>query len=197
MEFSAAVFKNPVQSGRFIGQDWRRFSPWVQYLMPMDYRSHYAGDFETHLDLLAESIQQQKAWARDFPHLWPGVAAYQLYDEEREPLTRIRRLLRDGGKDVVEMQAAFDKVAPRLETYAPDLRGALEAYLKEPKTPEDPTATLEAFLANVPEGYYPPERLTKVLERVRAQDVEGVVIFSSGGITSARLWKAVEEFFGK
>ena len=37
----------------------------------------------------------------------------------------------------------------------------------------------------------------KVLERVRAQDVEGVVIFSSGGITSARLWKAVEEFFGE
>ena len=135
MEFSAAVFKNPVQSGRFIGQDWRRFSPWVQYLMPMDYRSHYAGDFETHLDLLAESIQQQKAWARDFPHLWPGVAAYQLYDEEREPLTRLRRLLRDGGKDVAEMQAAFDKVAPRLKTYAPDLHGALEAYLKEPKRP--------------------------------------------------------------
>jgi len=24
VEFSAAVFKNPVQSGRFIGQDWRR-----------------------------------------------------------------------------------------------------------------------------------------------------------------------------
>ena len=197
MEFSAAVFKNPVQSGRFIGQDWRRFSPWVQYLMPMDYRSHYGGDFETHLDLLAESIQQQKVWARDFPHFWPGVAAYQLYDEERSPLTRLRGLLRDGGKDVAEMQAAFDKVASRLKTYAPELHDALAAYLKEPKSPEAAAAKLEAFLADVPEGYYPPERLTKVLERVRAQDVEGVVIFSSGGITSARLWKAVEEFFGK
>ena len=30
-EVSAAVFKNPVQSGRFLGQDWRRFAPWVQY----------------------------------------------------------------------------------------------------------------------------------------------------------------------
>jgi len=95
------------------------------------------------------------------------------------------------------MQAAFDRVAPRLRTYAPDLHGALQAYLKDPKAPEDPTAKLDAFLANVPEGYYPPERLTKVLERVRAQDVEGVVIFSSGGITSARLWNAVEEFFGR
>jgi len=186
-----------VQSGRFIGQDWRRFSPWVQYLMPMDYRSHYGGDFETHLDLLAESIQQQKVWARDFPHFWPGVAAYQLYDEERSPLTRLRGLLRDGGKDVSEMQAAFDKVAPRLKTYAPELHDALAAYLKEPKNPEAAAAKLDAFLANVPEGYYPPERLLKTLERVRAQDVEGVVIFSSGGITSARLWKAVEEFFGK
>lgn len=197
MEFSAAVFKNPVQSGRFIGQDWRRFSPWVQYLMPMDYRSHYGGDFETHLDLLAESIQQQKVWARDFPHFWPGVAAYQLYDEERSPLTRLRGLLRDGGKDVAEMQAAFEKIAPRLKTYAPELHDAFAAYLKEPKSPEAAAAKLDAFLANVPEGYYPPERLTKVLERVRAQDVEGVVIFSSGGITSARLWKAVEDFFGK
>ena len=32
---------------------------------------------------------------------------------------------------------------------------------------------------------------------MRAQDVEGVVIFSTGGITSAKLWKAVEEFFGR
>jgi hypothetical protein len=146
---------------------------------------------------LAESIQQQKVWARDFAHLWPGVAAYQLYDAEREPLNRLRRLLRDGGKDLVEMQAAFDKIAPRLMTYSPDLRGALEAYLKEPKNPEEPAAKLEAFLANVPEGYYPPERITKTLERVRAQDVEGVVIFSAGGIASARLWDAVGEFFGK
>ena len=197
MEFSAAVFKNPVQSGRFIGQDWRRFSPWVQYLMPMDYRSHYAGDFETHLDLLAESIQQQKAWARDFAHFWPGVAASQLYDEEREPLARMRRLLREGEKDVAGMQAAFDKVAPRLKTYAPDLHGAIEAYLKEPKSPEDTAAKLDAFLSSVPEGYYPPDRLTKTLERVRAQDVEGVVIFSTGGISSLRLWEAVGEFFGK
>jgi hypothetical protein len=49
----------------------------------------------------------------------------------------------------------------------------------------------------VPEGYYPPERLTKTLERVRAEGVEGIVIFSTGGIASARLWGAVEEFFGR
>ena len=196
MEFSAAVFKNPVQSGRFIGQDWRRFAGWVQYLMPMDYRSHYAGDFETHLDLLAESIQQQKAWARDFPHLWIGLAAGQLYDQEREPLVRIRSLAASGGSRS-DMQGAFDRVASRLKIHAPELHDAIAAHLREPKNPEQVVAKIDAFLSNVPKGYFPPERLTQTLERVRAQDVEGVVLFSTAGLTSARLWDAVEDFFAR
>jgi uncharacterized lipoprotein YddW (UPF0748 family) len=206
LEFSAAVFRNPVESGRFIGQDWRRFAPWVEYLMPMDYRSHYAGDFETQLDLLAESIQQQKSWARDFPHLWIGVAAYQLYDEEREPLARIRSLVREGGA-AADMQAAFDKVAERLQTFAPDLHDAVAAYLREPANPEPRelppgrgealAARIDAFLADAPDGYFPPEKLKRTLERVRAQGVEGVVIFSTAGLTGARLWETTEEFFGQ
>jgi uncharacterized lipoprotein YddW (UPF0748 family) len=196
MEFSAAVFKNPVHSGRFLGQDWRRFAPFVQYLMPMDYRSHYAGDFETHLDLLAESIRQQKEWARDFPHLWIGVAAYQLYDTEREPLTRLRTLLREGGSPG-ELRVAFEAVAPRLKEHAPDLHDAIAAQLAEPKDVTPLVACLDAFLSSPPAGYCPPERLTQLLERVRAQDVEGVVVFSTGGIASAHLWGAVGAFFAE
>lgn len=195
-EFSAAVFKNPVQSGRFIGQDWRRFSPWVQYLMPMDYRGHFAGDFDTHLDLLAEAVQQQKSWARDFPHLWIGVAAYQLYDEERQPLTQLRALAASGGS-VTEMQAAFDKVAARLQRFAPDLHRAIASHLRAPVASENLAAKIEAFLANPPPGYYPPEKLLKTLDRVRAQEVEGVVVFSTSGLTSAGLWEALAEFFGR
>jgi uncharacterized lipoprotein YddW (UPF0748 family) len=196
VEFSAAVFKNPVQSGRFLGQDWRRFAGFVQYLMPMDYRSHYAGDFETHLDLLAESIQQQKAWAADFPHLWVGVAAYQLYDAERSPLDRLRRLLRDKGP-VADMQAEFDKVASRVLAYAPDLHAAIAAHLKEPGDAETVAVKIDAFLAAMPAGYAQGDRLTKTLETVRAQGVEGVVIFSTGGLTAANLWSAVADFFGR
>jgi len=196
IEFSAAVFKNPVQSGRFIGQDWRRFSPWVQYLMPMDYLSHFGGDFEAHLELLAESIQQQKAWARDFPHLWIGVAAYQLYDEERRPLTELRTLVSKGG-DPEAVRAAFDKVSARLLTLAPDLHAAVATYLREPKASADLAARLSAFQAHPPAGYYPPERLLKTLEVVRAQDVEGVVVFSAAGLTSAHLWDALGRFFSQ
>ena len=202
VEFSAAVFKNPVQSGRFIGQDWRRFSPWVQYLMPMDYRSHYGGaTFEEHLELLSESIRQQRLWARDFPHYWPGVAAYQVYEPEREPLVRLRGLLRANGEKA-PMREAFDAVAPRLKTHAPELHDALAAFVAPGAEPTPGArdalgARLDAFLASPPAGYYPPERLTRLLERVRAEGVEGVVLFSTAGLTQAGLWGAVEEFFAE
>lgn len=84
MKVSAAVFKNPVHSGRFIGQDWRRFIGLVDELMPMDYRSHYPGDFETHLALLRESILSQQVWAKGFKALYPGIAVNFLYFEEED-----------------------------------------------------------------------------------------------------------------
>jgi uncharacterized lipoprotein YddW (UPF0748 family) len=86
MLISAALFKNAVQSGRFIGQDWQTFGPWVDIAMPMDYRDHYPGDFDTYMILLAESIEQQKEWARDYRSLWPGFAINQLFcDAEPSP----------------------------------------------------------------------------------------------------------------
>jgi uncharacterized lipoprotein YddW (UPF0748 family) len=195
IEVSAAVFRNPVQSGRFIGQDWRRFSPWVQYLMPMDYRGHFAGTFETHLDLLAETIQQQKIWAREFKHLWIGIASYQLYDEEREPLTRLRALMTRNAP-AAELQPALEK-AGRLKLFAPDLHAAVSAHARTPGDAGDLATRLGAFLADQPAGYYPPEKFTATLERVRAQGVEGVVVFSTAGLTSARLWDTLGAFFEK
>ncbi len=82
MKISAAVFKNPIHSGRFIGQDWRTFEGYVDDLLPMDYRDHYPGDFETYLVLLKESIESQKQWASGFSSLWPGFAINFLYQEE-------------------------------------------------------------------------------------------------------------------
>jgi hypothetical protein len=58
-------------------------------------------------------------------------------------------------------------------------------------------ARIDSFLADPPAGYYPPEKLTDTLERVRAQDVEGVVVFSTSGLTSTKLWDAIGAFFAK
>jgi hypothetical protein len=148
------------------------------------------------LELLAENIRQQKAWARDFKRLWVGVAASQLYTAERDPLVRMRALLRESGS-LAEVRAAFDTVATPLAAAAPDLHSAIASYLNEPKQPEALAARLDAFLARPPPAYYPPERLMRTLERVRAEGVEGVVIFSAGGLTSAGLWPTAAEFFGR
>ena len=194
MEFSAAVFKDPVHSGRFIGQDWRRFSDWVQYAMPMDYRSHFPGEFEVFLDLLQESIESQKEWAGDYKHLWIGVATFDLFAEERDPLTRMRDLLRNGGSPQ-EIRAAFDKVSGRLDKYAPDLARGISQYLSDPKDSQAVQTKLGEFMSSLPPGYLPPEKLLRTLERVRNTGVEGIIIFSAGGISSSRMWDTVETFF--
>ena len=196
MEFSAAIFKDPVHSGRFIGQDWRRFADWVQYAMPMDYRSHFPGDFETFLDLLRESIESQKEWAGNYQHLWIGISASDLFSEEREPLARMRELISRGGS-TDEIRPAFDRVANRLGEYDLDLVKAVSEYLRDPKERENVQKKLNGFLANLPPGYLPPDKLLRTLERVKQSGVEGIVIFSAGGISSARLWDTVEVFFSR
>ena len=82
MEISAAVFKNPVHSGRFIGQDWRSFAPYVDAAIPMDYRDHFPGNFDQYVGLLQETIRRQKEWTRDFKRLQIGIAVNFLFKEE-------------------------------------------------------------------------------------------------------------------
>jgi uncharacterized lipoprotein YddW (UPF0748 family) len=79
---SAAVFKNPIHSGRFIGQDWRSFGPYVDIAIPMDYRDHFPGSFEQYLALLGESIERQKDWASRHKALYVGIAINFLFKEE-------------------------------------------------------------------------------------------------------------------
>jgi hypothetical protein len=83
VEISGALFKNPVHSGRFIGQDWRRYAPYIDTCIPMDYRDHFPGSFEVYLDLLQETIASQKKWAVHYRHFYVGIAINFLYDEER------------------------------------------------------------------------------------------------------------------
>jgi uncharacterized lipoprotein YddW (UPF0748 family) len=61
-KLSGAYFKNPIHSGRFIGQDWREFASWSEICVPMDYRDHFPGTFEQYLDLLEGTIYRQIEW---------------------------------------------------------------------------------------------------------------------------------------
>ncbi|MBC8063201.1 MAG: hypothetical protein H7Y17_00100 [Chlorobia bacterium] len=81
-KLSGAIFKNPVHSGRFIGQDWRQFGKWMEIAVPMDYRDHFPGTFEQYLSLLDETIRRQKVWAAEMESLWIGAAINFLFKEE-------------------------------------------------------------------------------------------------------------------
>lgn len=82
---SAAVFKNPVQSARFIGQQWHRWNAWIDVYMPMTYRSHFAGSFEAYLDHLEETTRRQIEWIGGGRPLEAGIATTYLYREELKP----------------------------------------------------------------------------------------------------------------
>lgn len=82
IKLSGAIFKNPIHSGRFIGQDWRRFAPWMEIAVPMDYRDHFPGTMQHYLDLLEAAIERQKVWAADMESLYIGFAIWPLYKEE-------------------------------------------------------------------------------------------------------------------
>jgi uncharacterized lipoprotein YddW (UPF0748 family) len=85
LEISAAVFKNPVQSARFIGQQWHRWNEWIDIYTPMTYRSHFAGSFESYLDHLEETTRRQLEWTGHGRPLEAGIATTYLYREELQP----------------------------------------------------------------------------------------------------------------
>lgn len=116
-QVSGAYFKNPIHSGRFIGQDWRTFAPWSDLCIPMDYRDHFPGTMDDYLMLLRETIERQKAWcapkdAEPFERqdLWIGFAIWPLYREVPEgpyDADRVRRTLECIGESGVEGVVMF------------------------------------------------------------------------------------------
>lgn len=89
-EVSASVFKNPILSGRFLGQHWNEWTQWIDVFMPMTYRSHFAGDFQSYLDHLTEVTARQLEWIHHAKPLYAGIASTYLYREELQPLDDIR-----------------------------------------------------------------------------------------------------------
>ncbi|HEY3414970.1 MAG TPA: family 10 glycosylhydrolase [Armatimonadota bacterium] len=196
MAVSAAVFKNPVHSGRFIGQDWREFPPHVNIAMPMDYRDHYPGDFETYLTLLAESIGQQKDWACDYDALWPGFAVNFLYYEEDRPLSAVRKML-DNAADAGQVAEALAAVSPRFRELAPALQDRIQAWARggAPAGAVGLAAAVAEFLAKPPEGYRPESKLTRTVEAIRESGAPGICVFSAGLLTHYGMWDTLRNAF--
>jgi hypothetical protein len=202
MPISAALFKNPIHSGRFIGQDWRQLAPYIDVCVPMDYRDHFPGSFEHYLDLLEETIHQQKEWAKDYRDLWIGFAINFLYVEEERPLRRLEQLLpSEAGSE--EIRAEFDKVAHRLRPVAPVLHERFRDWLDHDGGGNGDKLKQRAALAkafaqfaqNVPGVYWPKEKLFRTIERIKSTGVNGISIFCEEQIERYGLWDAVHEAF--
>jgi len=164
----------------------------VAYQAALDVQPKKRGLLSKLLDLYS----QQKEWARDFKHLWIGLATQYLFDEEREPLVRIREFA-DGRGTLEGAKQQFALISEHLRKFAPELHDRIRSFLDSPSASNSPARSISEFMAALPAGYLPESKLKRTVERVRAEGVEGVVLFSAGGIGSARLWDAVAELYGR
>jgi uncharacterized lipoprotein YddW (UPF0748 family) len=208
---SAAVFKNPIQSGRFIGQQWDEWAPWVSVFMPMTYRSHFAGGFDTYLDHLAETTARQMEWIGQAKPLYAGIASTYLFREEWQPIGDIRDRLNElkltkpgdaaGRAEKAEaIKMTYQAVRQRLAKVAPDRERELGQRIEainagEPAEIDELLKLISQLRNDPPPGYLPAEKLTRSIEAARKAKPDGIAIFAAGSLTREKLWPALEAAF--
>jgi len=211
IEVSAAVFKNPIMSGRFIGQRWTDFAPWVDLLAPMVYRSHFpAVNYDTFTTMLEEYTRYEYALAKDRGHLSIGLDVTYMYNEEHHFLFDALHLvdslatLRGADRDryVRRVQMRYSLVKDNLQRVAPEVERKLTPALSDLQAlASDRLVSLQEVITSIdadpPEGYYPKEKLRRALEAVRKGGGNGVVIFGAGPLTHEKLWPVLEDLFKK
>ncbi len=213
---SAAVFKNPVLSGRFIGQRWNEWTPWIDVFMPMTYRSHFAGSFESYLDHLTETTARQIEWVNHERPIYAGIATTYLYREELQPIDDIRErvtemklLAPDDSRGRAEKARAiklgFETMRKHLAEVSPDAEREIGSLVLTvtandgrdvtPAALESLAARISRFRSDLPAGYFPREKLLRSIEAARKANPDGIVIFASGNLAIEKLWPALESAF--
>lgn len=214
IQISAAVFKNPIASGRSIGQRWTAFAPWVDIMMPMCYRSHFPGDFETFLALLSEYVRYETIWSRGLCHNYIGVTAHYIYKEEYEPVQVMSRALQrmiegignteENWKLAVE---AFESISENLLRIDGEREKRLTEWLESIDANRisniaisdirELKASVDTLLNNPPAGFYPGEKLKQTIQTIRDAGGEGIVLFAAPHLSRKQLWKEVEEIYSQ
>lgn len=180
VEISAAVFKNPVQSARFIGQQWHRWNDWVDVYMPMTYRSHFAGSFEAYLDHLEETTRRQIEWIGGGRPLEAGIATTYLYREELKPFDDMNDAL-DALRDLpssTDTQAAHRQLNAAvyvLEGASGDVRQAQQVAVRRLV---DAHARLQERLAPLAPG--PARELQTLVAAAESAPPEGLAAAAAG-----------------
>jgi len=201
IEMSAAVFINPMKSGRFIGQRWTDFAPWVDITMTMTYRSHFQGSFEDYLAYLADVVPAQVAWVGNKSSLYVGLDAYYIFQEERAPWERAVALLKSAGgnesraelRQLMEGNIAYlaQLQAPRAKALGAHYR----SFEKGKVSQDEMAAEITGLLADAPPGFFPEDKLIRAIETVRKSGGHGVMVFSASHLSRNKLWGGLEKAF--
>lgn len=200
VEMSAAVFINPMQSGRFIGQRWTDFAPWVDITMTMTYRSHFQGSFEDYLAYLADVVPAQITWIGNKSSLYVGLDAHYIFQEEQEPWEKAVALFKAGGEGTrAELRALMEANTATLSKFsapkAKALGKAFRAYENGNASGADLAAEVTALLADPPPGFFPEEKLIRAIEAVRQSGGQGIMVFAASHLSRKKLWGGLEKAF--
>ena len=184
--------------------------------MPMTYRSHFAGSFESYLDHLTETTEQQLEWVNHERPVYAGIASTYLYREELQPIDDIRDranelkgLAVDDAKARAEkahaIKTSFDAMKTHLAEVAPGTEKEIGALIDPivvndgrgatPTAIEQLVARMSKLRSDLPPGYFPPEKLLKAIDAARKAHPDGIVIFAAGNLTTEKLWPALETSF--
>ena len=223
MKISQAVFKNPIHSGRFIGQDWTRFSDHVDSCMPMNYRDHFPGDFEIYLKALEEIIiRQRDDWAANYEELLSGMAINFLYYEVEEPLCALAAAAELGDpaaaaafwpliiEPIMKHEPALaSEIAKWIDSAAPSLESSMKSVrwyrshfntgevLDPQAAPESVKSGLAGLMKRPPAGFYPTSRIERLIDMVADCNIDGLVFFCDGHLDKYSLWDTVEAKFAQ
>ena len=201
IEMSAAVFINPMKSGRFIGQRWTDFAPWVDITMTMTYRSHFQGSFEDYLAYLADVVPAQVAWVGNKSSLYVGLDAYYIFQEERAPWERAVALLKsEGGNEArAELRKLMEGNIAYLARFSAPRAKALgtqfQSFEKGKASPDEMASQISGLLTAAPPGFFPEDKLMRAIEVVRKSGGRGVMVFSASHISRNKLWGGLEKAF--
>ncbi len=211
---SAAVFKNPIQSARFIGQHWDEWSPWLSIFMPMTYRSHFAGNFDSYLEHLTETTSRQMEWIGREKPLLAGIATTYLFREEWKPIDDMRERLQEllvlasddlRGREtkVQALKTSYSEVRSHFAKVSPDREREVSRRIDSLSASADRAShdelvpLLNQLRNDPPVGFLPADKLTRAIEAARKAQPNGIIIFAAGSLTREKLWPTLEAAFRK
>ncbi len=204
---SAAVFKNPLAGGRFLGQKWSDWTDFVDEFMPMTFRNQFNGSWSSFLQEFGEYTRYQKRWVAN-RKLNQSIFIPALYQEMIDSIHHMasasEQWLALGGAGGTQRSEIlrWSQVTLAQLPEGPrksELKAAVQNLPKEIDSETD-RAKISGFrhvneklLSNPPEGFFPPSRLLEAIHVARENSADGIILYGVSTVEDAGLWETVRE----